>query len=69
MKITEKEFEAIESALSVAENEGMLLAGASGAFDKMRQIYKRYRWFIDSLEGFDPSELMREYQEEFGSEE
>ena len=66
MIITEKEFEAIESALYAAAEEGMLLAGASGAFDKMRQIYKRYRWFIDSLEGFDPSELMREYQEEFG---
>jgi hypothetical protein len=68
MKITEKEFEAIESALYAAAEEGMLLAGASGAFDKMRQIYKRYRWFIDSLEGFDPSELMREYQEEFGED-
>ena len=68
MKITEKEFEAIESALYAAAEEGMLLAGVSGAFDKMRQIYKRYRWFIDSLEGFDPSELMREYQEEFGED-
>ena len=68
MIITEKEFEAIESALYAAAEEGMLLAGASGAFDKMRQIYKRYRWFIDSLEGFDPSELMREYQEEFGED-
>jgi hypothetical protein len=66
MKITEKEFEAIESALSAVESEGELLVGASGAFDKMRQIYKRYRWFIDSLEGFDPSELMREFKEEFG---
>jgi len=34
MKITEKEFEAIESALSAAAEEGMLLAGANGAFDK-----------------------------------
>ena len=68
MIITEKEFEAIESALYVAAEEGMLLPEASGAFDKMRQIYKRYRWFIDSLEGFDPSELMREYQEEFGED-
>ena len=66
MIITEKEFEAIESALYAAAEEGMLLAGANGAFDKMRQIYKRYRWFIDSLEGFDPSELMREFKEEFG---
>jgi len=68
MKITEKEFEAIESALSTAESEGMLLVEADGAFDKMRQIYKRYRWFMDTLDYFDPSELMREYQEEFEEE-
>ena len=66
MKITEKEFEAIDNAISVAIGEGMNLPGDEEALDKMRQIYKRYRWFIDSLEGFDPSELMREYQEEFG---
>jgi hypothetical protein len=38
------------------------------AFDKMKEVYKRYRWFIDSLEVFDPSEMMREYQEEFGED-
>ena len=67
MKITEKEFDAIEMAVDVAFGEGMMNpAVCNPALEKMREVYKRYRWFIDSLDRFDPSELMREYQEEFG---
>ena len=69
MKITEQEFDAIRQGLRAAFNEGCLDENvAYPAFDKMKEVYKRYRWFIDSLEVFDPSEMMREYQEEFGED-
>ena len=37
------------------------------AFEKMKEVYRRYRWFKESLTDFDPSEMRREYIEEFGS--
>jgi hypothetical protein len=68
MKITEQEFDAIRQGLRAAFNEGCLDENvAYPAFDKMKEVYKRYRWFKDQLSYFDPSELQREYIEEFGS--
>ena len=66
MKITEKEFEALEYALGVAENEGMLTDEASKAHDKLVEVYKQYRYLKDMLTANDPAEYRREYIEEFG---
>ena len=66
MKITEKEFEALEYALGVAENEGMLTDEADKTHDKLVEVYKRYRWFKDMFTAYDPAEYRREYIEEFG---
>jgi len=68
MKITEQEFDAIRQGLWAAFNEGCLDEKCClSAMDKMKEVYKRYRWFKDQLSYFDPSELQREYIEEFGS--
>ena len=68
MKITEQEFDAIRQGLRAAFNEGCLDENvAYPAFDKMKEVYKRYRWFKSQLSAYDPSELRREYIEEFGS--
>jgi len=68
MKITEKEFDAVEQGLCVASNEDMLDENvAYPAFEKMKEVYRRYRWFKDNLSNFDPSELSRLYIEDFGS--
>lgn len=67
MKITEKEFDEISRALDAAFSEGMMDENVGfPAFDKVREVYRRYRWFMDSLNQFDPSELCREFTEEFG---
>lgn len=68
MKITEQEFDAIRQGLRTAFNEGCLDEKCClSAMDKVREVYTRYRWFKDQLSYFDPSELQREYIEEFGS--
>ena len=67
MIITEKEFDEVSRALDTAFNEGMMDESVGfPAFDKMLEVYKRYRWFKDMLTAYDPAEYRREYIEEFG---
>lgn len=50
MKITENEFDAVEHGLCVASNEGMLDENvAYPAFEKMKEVYRRYEWIVDKV--------------------
>ena len=67
MIITEREFDAIESAVGAAFDEDMADPDVcEPTLEKMREVYKRYRFLKDMLTAYDPAEYRREYIEEFG---
>ena len=59
MIITEREFDVI--AMCAADPDVY-----EPTLEKMREVYKRYRWLKDMLTAYDPAEYRREYIEEFG---
>jgi hypothetical protein len=74
MKITEKEFDAVEQGLCVASNEDMLDENvAYPAFEKMKKVYEHYRFLMDELGMYEREEpvvwILRAYKEQFGEKE
>ena len=74
MKITEKEFDAVEQGLCVASNEDMLDENvAYPAFEKMKKVYERYHFLMDKLGMYEREEpvvgILRAYKEQFGERE